>query len=72
MVRLTRLMRLARVQEVIQKIFGLRLLTNIAVILLVKFASLFVALLLITHWLACGFCALAEWEEDEDVLFISF
>merc|ERR1719265_2405568 len=67
MLRLARLMRLARVQEILQRIFGIRLVTNMIVIFFVKFTTLFVALMLICHWLACGFCAIATWEEEPDV-----
>lgn len=67
MVRLARLMRLARVRGLLQKIFGLHLVTNMIVIFSVRFMSLFLALLLVTHWLSCAFCAVADWEEDEDI-----
>eukprot|EP00746_Dinoflagellata_sp_MGD_P134041 gnl/MRDRNA2_/MRDRNA2_67846_c0_seq1.p1 gnl/MRDRNA2_/MRDRNA2_67846_c0~~gnl/MRDRNA2_/MRDRNA2_67846_c0_seq1.p1 ORF type:complete len:647 (-),score=109.89 gnl/MRDRNA2_/MRDRNA2_67846_c0_seq1:148-2088(-) len=67
MMRLVRLMRLARVQDMLQRIFGIQMVTNMIVIFFVKFSSLFVALMLICHWLACGFCAIGVWEEDEDM-----
>lgn len=66
MLRLARLMRLARVQEILQRIFGIRLVTNMIIIFFVKFTTLFVALMLICHWLACGFCAIAPWEENQE------
>lgn len=69
MVRLARLMRLAKVQHVLQQMFGLQLLTNVYLVFLVRFSSLFVALLLITHWLACSFCALAEIPEENQDLY---
>lgn len=66
MLRLARLMRLARVQEILQRIFGIHLVTNIIVVFSVKFTTLFVALMLICHWLACGFCAIASWKENQE------
>jgi hypothetical protein len=67
MLRLARLMRLARVQEILQRIFGIHLVTNLIVVFSVKFATLFIALMLICHWLACGFCAIATWEENQEI-----
>merc|ERR1719265_499991 len=66
MLRLARLMRLARVQEILQRIFGIHLMTNMIVVFSVKFTTLFVALVLICHWLACAFCAIAPWEENKE------
>lgn len=67
MVRLVRLMRLAKVQAVIENTLGVTLLTNVLVMLVVKFLTLFVALLLISHWLACVFCAFAALEELQHI-----
>merc|ERR1719281_545534 len=69
MVSLARLMRLSKVQHVLQQMFGLQILTNVYLIFLFRFSSLFIALLLIAHWLACAFCALAEIPEENQDLY---
>ena len=34
------------------------------VLFAVRFVSLFLSLLFISHWLACALCTIAEWPED--------
>eukprot|EP00811_Abedinium_folium_P005266 NODE_1484_length_2462_cov_4.674518.p1 GENE.NODE_1484_length_2462_cov_4.674518~~NODE_1484_length_2462_cov_4.674518.p1 ORF type:complete len:780 (-),score=189.50 NODE_1484_length_2462_cov_4.674518:121-2331(-) len=63
-VKIARLLRLARVQHLLQRVFGPRLMTNLVLQFSVRFASLFVAMMLVNHWVACGFCELASWRES--------